>query len=308
MAVRLMFAYRDERGSPASPDGDPPAPSLGGAADNRLSDLFFEGGIMSLLDCGVEEHVEDCLCDVIVTEISKIAPIDPERYWGMRFALGFNQYNLDSDEAIIDCFEALAHAKDTVSNLHTRTMKVEDLENFERRDDRGFKRASKELKVKLKKFVKEGRSMLDAPSEFQCTWADCLGSLTQGRESEVWGWSREMWADIEAFILGQDEWCGYRALMRQFSIGRGPATQLENLYRHANFTDTARAHQCAKALLIQSPRAKGDWIIKKVKQNGLTISREQVISLRARLTEQGLIPKRGILMEDYRAEQALTQA
>lgn len=258
---------------------------------------------MNTTTCGDSTHENDCLCDVEIKQISTIAPIDPERYWGMRFALNA-EHNLDSQQNILKLFEALCTAKDrvTVKMAEPKKRRVDQLENFQRRDSKGRLLASKDLKNKLKQFVAEGRSMLDAPKEFNCTWSDCLGSLTQGAESEVWGWSQQFWAQLEAFMLGHDTWCGYRALMKQFNIGRGPATQLERLYRHANFTERARAHQCATALLIASPRAKSAWIIKKVGQQNLTITTEQVISLRARLTETGLIPKRGILMEEWRQQ------
>ena len=246
---------------------------------------------MTMTDCGVAAHEEDCVCDVVIDEITEIAPIDPERYWGMRFALEW-KHNVDSPESILDLLEALAVAKDTAKNMS----------QWERLDRWGNKRASKDLKEGIEQYLQAGNSIVDAPHHFSKPWSECVAAVTQGVPSEVWSWSKSHWAHIEAFIFEHDEWCGYRALMRKFNMGRGAAVTVQRLYRTAEHNEQAKALQCARAYMIESPRQKREWFQKKVRAHGYEITDEQVVALRTRLRETGLIPPRNVPMADWRAK------
>lgn len=242
------------------------------------------------MTCGQQGHDEECVCDVRVGHATEIAPIDPERYWGMRIALDSGM-TLDSPEEILDLLEALARAKDAAVNMR----------GFDREDTRGVLRASVELKNKIEDFLRQGNSIVDAPRHFCEPWANCVAAITGGRPSVVWSWPESFWAQIEDFICTQDEWCGYRRLMREFSIERGAAQTLERLYRDAEYAERTAALRYARSLLIQSPRCKRVWVIDKCAKAGYTVSEDDVTSIRSRLREAGLMPARSQSMADWRA-------
>lgn len=243
--------------------------------------------------CGVVAHPDDCLCDVNVVSPVEIANnIDPERFWGMEIALD-GGHSYESDEDIVNLLEALALAKDAVANM----------EGFDRYDAKGKLRASKDLKEQICVFLKDGNSIVDAPRQFKTSWANCLAAITQGVPSAVWGWPERFWAQIEDFIMEQDEWCGYRALMRKFDIERGSAVTLERLYREATYAESAAALAYARELYLRSPRAKTPWMMKKLEQRGHTLTDNQLHQLRARLRQAGLTPDTTITVDQWRKNQ-----
>lgn len=243
--------------------------------------------------CGVDAHAEDCLCDVKIVYPVEIANnIDPERFWGMGIALD-GGHSYESDEDILNLLEALALAKDAVANM----------EGFDRYDVKGKLRASKDLKEQIYIFLKDGNSIVDAPRQFKTSWANCLAAITQGVPSAVWGWPERFWAQIEDFIMEQDEWCGYRALMRKFDIERGAAVTLERLYREATYAESAAALAYARELYLRSPRAKTPWMMKKLEQRGYTLTDDQLQQLRARLRQAGLTPDWNMTVSEFRDRQ-----
>lgn len=243
--------------------------------------------------CGVAAHPEDCLCDVKVVSPVEIANnIDPEKFWGMRIALN-GGHSYDTDEDILNLLEALALAKDAVANMAS----------FDRVDERGKLRASMDLKAKLKQFLRDGNSIVDAPRTFQVSWGLCLASLTQGTPSTLWAWDEQFWAQIEDYIISHDTWCGYRALMKEFNIDRGPAQMLEKLYRDVNYAEHAKALAYAREMYISSPRAHKTWIHKKLAERGYSLTDEQLTQLRARLREARLVPDRTISVDEWRKQQ-----
>lgn len=243
--------------------------------------------------CGVSAHPEDCLCDVVVVTPTKIARrISPETFWGMKMAFDAG-YGHETDEEILKLFEALALAKDAAVNL----------QNFDRFDSRGKLRASSELREKILQFLKEGNSIVDAPRTFKESWGNCLASITAGNTSAVWSWSEKFWAQIEDFIMEHDEWCGYRALMREFNIDRGPATVVERLYRDAVKNESAPALAYAREMYINSPRASRKWIHKKLSQRGYSLTDDQLRQVRTRLREAGLVPDRTVTVGEWREQQ-----
>jgi len=243
-------------------------------------------------DCGVGAHDEDCLCDVTIETITQIAPIDPERFWGMRFALE-RKHDLDSAESILDLLEALALAKDAAVNMA----------NFDNVDAHGVVRASSELKTQVEQWVRDGNSIIDAPRAFSTSWANVLAAITKGTPSTVWSWSEPMWAQIEDWVMAHDEWQGYRACMRTFKIERGAAMTIERLYRHASHAEGSGAASAIRSLLLRSPRQKNSWVVAKCAELGYTIARADVTAMRSRLREQNMLPARGQKMSDWRATQ-----
>lgn len=239
--------------------------------------------------CGVSAHPPDCLCDVVIDDPVEIATnISQDTYWGMKIALDAG-YDTETEEQLIDLLEALALAKDAQVNLKS-------FDRFEQ----GKLRGSMELKDKLMLFLKEGNSIVDAPRTFQTSWGNCLASITAGNPSAIWGWPERFWAQIEDFIMEHDEWCGYRALMREFDIDRGPAQIIEKLYRDAHKSVSAAALAYARELYITSPRARTPWLIQKLEDRGYTLTNDQLIQLRARLREAGVIPDRNITVTEWR--------
>lgn len=243
-------------------------------------------------DCGVEAHDEDCLCDVAIGAITEIAPIDPERFWGMRFALE-RKHDLDSAESILDLLEALALAKDAAVNMS----------NFDNVDAKGVVRASAELKTQVEQWVRDGNSIIDAPRAFSTSWANVLAAITKGTPSTVWSWSEPMWAQIEDWVMAHDTWQGYRACMRKFKIERGAAMTVERLYRDASHAEGSGAASAIRSLLLRSPRQKNAWVVAKCAELGYTITRADVTAMRSRLREQGLMPARSQKISDWRANQ-----
>ena len=243
--------------------------------------------------CGVVAHPDDCLCDVkVVSPVEIENNIDPDKFWGMRIALD-GGHSYDTDEDILSLLEALALAKDAVANMAS----------FDRYDERGKLRASKELKVKLKQFLRDGNSIIDAPRTFGASWGLCLASLTQGTPSALWAWDEQFWAQIEDYIISHDTWCGYRALMQEFNIDRGPAQQLERLYRDVNYAEHAHALGYARQMYISSPRAHKTWIHKKLAERGYSLTDDQLRQVRTRLREAGLVPDRNMTMGEWREQQ-----
>lgn len=249
--------------------------------------------VVRLPPCSVDAHEADCLCDVqIVSPVEIDDNIDPDRFWGMRAALN-GGHSYDTDEDILNLLEALALAKDAAANMAS----------FDRYDSKGVLRASMELRDQLLVFIGDGNSIVDAPRTFRTSWGNCLAAITKGVASTMWAWPERFWAQIEDYIFSHDEWCGYRALMREFNIERGPATALERLYKDAVKNESAPALAYARELYLKSPRAKTPWMKKKLAERGYTLTEDQLTQLRARLRESGLVPDRNITVAEWRQQQ-----
>lgn len=131
--------------------------------------------------CGVPNHDHDCLCDVVVTD-----PV-PIRYgvtWhadviarakGLGVCETLDQ-QLDLLEAIMEGYEATCHMRG-----------VEGFPNLERRDE-------------LIEILRDGRSILDAPTLMGLEWHEVMQLLTKNIASRVWTWDEQQWIDAETLM------------------------------------------------------------------------------------------------------------
>ncbi|MGA0710163.1 MAG: hypothetical protein ACO3O7_05695 [Ilumatobacteraceae bacterium] len=234
---------------------------------------------MTVDTCGVAAHSEECLCDVVVDDVCDIVPLDPKTTWGLSFALNAG-HHLEDPEAILNLLEALALAKDAAVNMV----------HFDPR--RGEVRATEKLRLRLKEWIEQGESLIDAPAQFRVSWGEILASLTQGQPSSMWAWSESMWAEIEDFIFAHDDWCGYRALMRRFDITRANAQSLEKLYREAVRRVPASTRAAMIAAILRSPVQKSHKIANMIGRDGHTVTADDVNRARHHLRKRGLLPVR----------------
>jgi hypothetical protein len=165
------------------------------------------------LGCGVTDHADDCLCDVVVTEIT---PINFGGHEVDHADLVIKYRNLgapwtSSDmaeliEALGRAAEAKALLKDAIPDrLSTYTSAVKGL-------------------------IAEGHSMIDIPNIIGLPLADCAAALMSGRTSAVVvTWSESDWLAFEADCLTTA--MGNDLLSRRHNVSNTVALRLSRLYR-----------------------------------------------------------------------------
>ena len=240
------------------------------------------------MNCGILEHDEDCLCDVHVAAPTVIQAIDPKTFWALNLAMDAG-HTFDDDESILNTLEALAKAKDASQYVNVRGNRKRML------------KVDMDLKKDIKSKIREGHSMADMPSILSNSWSNITYSLTQGAASMVWGWPKEFWGIVEDYIYTQETWPGFRALMKEFNIDRGPATIVERLYRDVCEERNYETYMRARQLTLNVPTRRLHWQMIYLEREGIKMERYELQAIRTRLRCINKIPKRMERMEDFRA-------
>ena len=239
--------------------------------------------------CGITNHNTDCLCDVVVANVSAIN-FDPTTFWGVEFAERAGYSWEDGPEKMLELLEALAKAKDIAANMKT----------FDNVDRRGVARASDSLRKSLGEWIASGQSIIDAPHEFKESWGNILAAMTSGRANELWAWREAQWAEFEDWVDIQGE-LRYRAIMGRFDVSRSVAVLLERFYRCDSRRERADTAAAIREVLISHPSQKNAWLCSKVaRETGVEVTPEEVTQIRSRLRHQNLVPRSSETLQAFR--------
>lgn len=242
------------------------------------------------LGCGTPEHKEDCLCDVDMSLSTQTGiHFDPATHWGVNVATSAG-YEWDAGpEKLLDLLEALAKAKDAMSNMKT----------FDTVDRRGVARPSKELREKVIGWIKDGNSIVDAPDEFHESWGNILAALTMGHPAPIWAWSEKDWAVFEDYCDTQEK-LSYRAIMREFDLPRGRASKLVDLYGDEKRRSVLWRYNIIKKVIVDHPTQKNAFLVDKIAAAGVDSTPAEVTKVRARLRKLNLVPMCDEPLRDFR--------
>lgn len=171
-------------------------------------------GDMTVTDCGVQQHEETCLCDVVVEEIT------PINYGG---------HELDNAELVIKYRNLGAPwSSATMASLFEGLDMAREASDMIRRHEPQSGNLSTYTGM-VREMIGCGHSMADIPNMLGLSLAECAAALMSGRTTAtICEWSEADWLAFEADVY---DGLGSHRLARRHNVNNNTANKLIKLYR-----------------------------------------------------------------------------
>lgn len=177
------------------------------------------------IGCGEQDHDEECLCDVVITEPVRVRyHLKDTLHAGViQRALGINK--IDSPAKAGELMEALGKAYDACRRYDGIADEVPDMYNNRR---------------KILGLLQAGESIIDIPKLVGLDFVDVVRVLTAGRATKLWLWDEATWAEVEDAVRSG---IGRKLLARRFGVEENQARTVLKWYgeNSSHWVNTAGA-------------------------------------------------------------------
>jgi hypothetical protein len=195
--------------------------------------------------CGGAGHSEECLCDVVITEVTP-TNYHFDQVWHAGIVARATGYKRQGGASLAAFLESLSYAYDA-----TRRLADTDGDWL---DDVGTSGAN--LKAKVEAYLQDGHSILDVPDLVVDSFDRIVAAITGCQPCLIWTWDNRQWLAFESYLTTKHTH-SQSDLAERFGLTRPQCTNLVKLYGKGLEGEAHLARAARAAELFDGHQDKG---------------------------------------------------